>query len=54
MGLKAGSSVPDGGWSFAAMVCGGTKSTDGGTILASQREADARRWKAFERSPSEL
>lgn len=32
MGLKAGSSVPDGGWSFTAMVCGGSMTNTEGEL----------------------
>lgn len=45
MGLKAGSSVPDGGCSFTAMVCGGSITNTGGQ-LGFQERADVkwRRW----------
>lgn len=42
MGLKAGSSVPDGGWSFTAMVCGGSI-TNTEAQLAFQERADVKR-----------
>lgn len=41
MGLKAGSSVPDGGWSFTAMVCGGSMTNTEGQ-LGFQERADVK------------
>lgn len=41
MGLKAGSSVPDGGWSFTAMVCGGSTTNTAGQ-LGFQERADVK------------
>lgn len=45
MGLKAGSSVPDGGWSFTAMVCGGSITNTGGQ-LGFQERADVK-WRCW-------
>lgn len=45
MGLKAGSSLPDGGWSFTAMVCGGSiTDTEGPLGFRERADVRWRRW----------
>lgn len=45
MGLKAGSSVPDGGWSFTAMLCGSAQThTDGTFSFPARAHARWRHW----------